>query len=237
MEVVEAARRGQMKKMVKWLRKGDVDAQLPDGTTLLHTTVLHGQLDCTRELLKSGATIDQPDADGITALMLASQYGEEVGAELLLMQSAQVDLQMPDGTTALMLAAAHEQPEVLALLLAADASKNMQAADGFTALMLAANAGANRCLKLLLSEGARTDLHNKEGQTALECAQSKRFASTLFLLKRASETPEQASIPATMPSRLVVPERMLHRATCSEARRNTRRLHQATGLLARAMRD
>jgi hypothetical protein len=205
MEVVEAARRGQLKKLVKWLRKGRVvDVQLPDGTTLLHTAVLHGQLDCTRELIKSGATINLPTADG---------------------------------TTAIMLAAANEQPNVLALLLAAGASMDLQAADGFTALMLAANHGASRCVELLLAEGARTDLHNKEGQTALECAQSKRYGSTVLLLQRASKMPEPAAIPATMPGRFVLPERMLHRATCSETRRNTRRLHQATGLLARAMRD
>ena len=75
-EIIATARRGEMKKMVKWLRKSSVDAQYPiDGNTLLHTAVINGQPDLVRELIRRGANLNLANHDGSTALMAAAQVG------------------------------------------------------------------------------------------------------------------------------------------------------------------
>ena len=249
--VFEAARRGEQKKVIKWLRKGSVDARRADtGDTLLHAAVVHRHPDLMRELVKKGATIDAQNTDGGTPLIMASQLGARHEAELLLQHSADVNLQTPaDGATALMVAAAHSQPETLSLLLAAKAALDVQTTAGYTALMSAAGAGADRCVQLLLDAGARTELTDNTGCTALGCAQSKRQPSTQRLLQRAAkprEPPRRAlalasdsSAPPTKQAdcRLQLPERSMPQAACTDARRRSRSLHRATGLLARAIRD
>lgn len=182
-EMVEAARRGEIKRVVKWLRKGSADAQdHTDGDALLHIAVLYGQRELVRELVKRGASINLTNRQGITPLMLACQLGVRVEIEMLLQLSAEVDLQTPDGGTALMTAAAHDQPDAVSLLLAAKAAVDMQTAAGYTALMSAAAVGSDRSAQLLLDAGACVTLTDNLGCTALGCAQAKGRESTVLLL-------------------------------------------------------
>ena len=67
-EIHRSAQRGELQKVVKWLRKGGlVDALCSDSTedgrsttaTLLHIAVANSHLEMVRELLKRGASIDQ----------------------------------------------------------------------------------------------------------------------------------------------------------------------------------
>ena len=84
-EILLAAERGELQKVVKWLRKeGPVDALRSTATvsgrnttaTLLHAAAAHGQLEMVRELLKRGASVDLQNSVGITALMLAAIHGD-----------------------------------------------------------------------------------------------------------------------------------------------------------------
>ena len=83
-EINQAAERGELQKVIKWLRKGGaVDALCPttacDGrpstTTLLKTAAVHDHLAMVRELLKRGASVDLPSSLGYTALMNAASHG------------------------------------------------------------------------------------------------------------------------------------------------------------------
>ena len=83
-EIQRSAERGELQKVVKWLRKGGrVDARgsrtTSDGRTssitLLHTAATNGHLEMVRELLKRGASIDLPSSLGCTALMNAARHG------------------------------------------------------------------------------------------------------------------------------------------------------------------
>ena len=65
-EIHRSAQRGELQKVVKWLRKGGaVDAHCPtttryglaSTTTLLKTAAVNGQLAIVRELLKRGASV------------------------------------------------------------------------------------------------------------------------------------------------------------------------------------
>lgn len=248
-EPILATKKGEVKKLVKWLRKGNnIDSQRPDGDTLLHTAVMHRQPDLVRELLKRGATVDLPNKDGGTPLMVACQMGARLEAELLLQHSANVNWQSPHGATALMTAAAHDQPEAVSLLLAAAAVIDTQTKSGYSALMSSAGVGADKCVELLLDAGANIELQNTLGYTALKCAQLKGHASAQLLLERATTALTTAETEAP-PSPPPPPHEMTIKTTdfrltvrpptdCStEERRHKRSLHRATGLLARAMRD
>ena len=80
-EIARSAERGELQKVVKWLRKGGaVDALgsatsidgRPITTTLLLPAAANGQLEMVRELLKRGASVDLPSSLGDTALMAAA---------------------------------------------------------------------------------------------------------------------------------------------------------------------
>ena len=111
-EIHRSAERGELQKVVKWLRKGGlVDAHCsttardgrPTTTTLLHAAASYGQLEMVRELLKRGASVDLPNSLGVTALMGAAGYGHLSIVLVLLQHSANPDLQSnrrrhrPDG--------------------------------------------------------------------------------------------------------------------------------------------
>ena len=108
-EIYESAERGELQKVVKWLRKGGlVDALCPatsdDGepsaSALLHAAAAYGHLEMVRELLKRGASVDLLTSLGITALMSAAYFGHLSSVLLLLQHSANPDLQDSKGITA-----------------------------------------------------------------------------------------------------------------------------------------
>ena len=202
-EVVKSARRGEVKKIVKWIKKGGVDAQRDtDGNSLLHSAVIGGQPDVVRELLKQGATVDLPNHDGSTPLMAAAQGWQPNAAaqdqllqvqllqvQLLLENSADVNRQTAAGATALMSAAAHKRQEVMAVLLEASANIDIQTTTGDTALIVAATYGADKCVAILVSAGASTSIQNDQGDTALRCAEKKGHVSTQLLLQSVNKQP------------------------------------------------
>ena len=96
-EIHRSAERGELQKVVKWLRKGGgVDAFFPltfnDGRTtaepLLHAAAGWGHLAMVRELLKRGASVDLPSSLGGTALMAAAIRGDLSTLRFLLQHSA-----------------------------------------------------------------------------------------------------------------------------------------------------
>ena len=110
-EITQSAERGELQKVVKWLRKGGaVDAHCssktrdgrPTTTTLLQTATACDHLALVRELLKRGASVDLPSSLGFTALMNAADRGHLSIVLVLLKHSASIDLQSIKGVTALM---------------------------------------------------------------------------------------------------------------------------------------
>ena len=76
-EIRRSAERGELQKVVKWLRKGGAVDALGSGLTrdgrvikfnLLHIAATYHYLELVRELLKRGASIDLPSSLGSTAL-------------------------------------------------------------------------------------------------------------------------------------------------------------------------
>ena len=93
-EIHRSAERGELRKVVKWVRKGGtVDAPISVGgrsaddrtttDTLLHAAATNGQLEMVRELLKHGASVDLQTSLGSTALQCAEIIGKTaIGAEI-----------------------------------------------------------------------------------------------------------------------------------------------------------
>ena len=80
-EIYRSAEKGELQKVVKWLRKGGlVDALYSAPTcggrtatvSLLHAAAAHGHLEIVKMLLKRGTSIDLPSGLGVTALMSAA---------------------------------------------------------------------------------------------------------------------------------------------------------------------
>ena len=83
-EITRSAERGELQKVVKWLRKGGLVDALgsatardgrPTTTTLLLAATVNGHLAMVKELLKRGASVDLPNSIGFTALMNAASHG------------------------------------------------------------------------------------------------------------------------------------------------------------------
>ena len=175
-EILLAAERGELQKVVSWLRKeGPVDAlrsaRTIDGQTatvgLLHAAAAHGQLEMTRELLKRGASVDLPSGLGFTALIEAAYHGH-LSIVLVLLQHL--------------------------------ANPDLQDVYGATALMMAAQPGQEACVQALLRAGANTELRTKKGNTALLLAVAKGHTTTAKLLRQHAARPQPATAAPAAPS-------------------------------------
>jgi len=174
-EIHRSAERGELQKVVKWLRKGGlVDAHCPATTrcghpttdTLLHAAAVTDQLELVRELLKRGASVDLQTSLGITALMGAAGYGRLSIVLVLLQHSANPDLQDNNGSTALMLAAYH---------------------------------GHEACVQALLRAKANTELLDEDGNAVLQHAENKGHTSIAALLRQHATPPQPAAAAPAAP--------------------------------------
>ena len=209
-EINRSAERGELQKVIKWLRKGGlVDAFCPSRTcdgsattkTLLHTATTCNHLAMVRELLKRGASVDLASSLDSTALMQAAGYGNLSILLVLLQHSANPDLQNIDGVIALMAAAVQgHEPCVKALLRAKANTELIDKKKGRTALMSAAGGGHEPCVKALLRAKANTELLDNDGFTALQHAEAKGHTATAQLLRQHAAPPQPATAAPAAPT-------------------------------------
>ena len=204
-EMIHAARKGELKRIVKWLRTAGIDLQEAEhGNTLLHAATINQQFEVVRELMKRGASVNLPNYEASTVLMAAAEIGSVSEARLFLGHSADVNAATGHGHTALMTAVAHKQHDMASLLLQHSASVNVQASDGHSALMIASHAGADDCVRALLRAGANVDLRCGEGKTALRLAEEQGHVSTQVLLQSAINATCLPCTPRLAPSEVLL---------------------------------
>ena len=160
-ELLASAERGELQKVVEWLRKGGkVDALgstgLPDSPvwSLLHAAVHHGHLEMVRELLKRGASVDLQSCIGANVLMAAAGNGHLSMVLVLLQHTANPDLQNRRGATALMFASYGGQEACVRALLRFQADTELLNEDGLTALQMAEAQGHTATAKLIRQHAA-----------------------------------------------------------------------------------
>ena len=160
LEIYHSAGRGELQKVIKWLRKeGPVDALCStpsvEGRTvtagLLVAAAANGQLEMVRMLLKRGASVDLQTNLGFTALMSSAGAGH---------------------------------PSILLVLLEHSANPDLQDIFGATALMAAAGAGQGACVQALLRAKANTELIDNDGDTALKHAKRQGHTAIAGLIRR-----------------------------------------------------
>ena len=153
-----------------------------------------------RELLKRGASVDQPSSLGSTALMQAAYNGHLSIVLILLQHSASIDMQTNLGGTALISAADQGHEPCVQALLRAKANTDLQTMFGGTALMYAAVLGHEACVKVLLRAKVIAELLDNEGDTALQHAEAMGHTATAALIRQHAAPPPPAAAAPAAPS-------------------------------------
>ena len=180
LEINRAAQRGELQKVVKWLRKGGlVDAFCSTSTrdgrvstaALMHIAATHSHFEIVRELLKRGASVDLQTSLGVTALM------EVAGNGCL---------------------------SILRVLLQHSANPELQDNYGCGALMRAADGGHEACVKALLRTKRNAEFLDEDGRTAMRTAlllaEAQGHKATVELIRQHAAPPPAAASP--LPPRL-----------------------------------
>lgn len=142
----------------------------------------HGDVECIREMLNRGLSVNHHITAQGTMLHMAAGYGHESLVWLLLLHGAQVMAKDKHGRTALHLAASIRYCDVIQLLL--DYNTDVAANDdqGSTTLHIASKNAQEEVVMLLLNKGASIAAGDNEGKTPLHGAASTGAAAVVGLL-------------------------------------------------------
>ena len=143
------------------LRKVDVNAPQPDGTTALLWAVRLDDLDTADLLIRAGANVSASSRDGATPLQLAAQNGSAPMLEKLIKAGADPNAALTaTGDTALMMAARTGKTAAVNVLIESGAVVNTtESWGGTTALMWAVAEHHADAVKVLIDHGA--DVHGR----------------------------------------------------------------------------
>ncbi len=143
-----------------------------------------GDMAAVRELLSSGADVNEASGDGMTALHWAAYRGDETLTAALLKARASLDAVTRLGShTPLHVASRNGHGTVVALLLKAGAPVDARTLGGATALHLAAEGGDSLAVVALLRGKADPNAAEKEwSQTPLMFAAAANRASAITAL-------------------------------------------------------
>jgi ankyrin repeat protein len=153
--LLAAARDADWDRLAILLDSGaDVNSAWGDGSTTLHWSSYHDDVDTTRRLLARGADVNAANDLGATPLWLAAENASEAMTRLLLEAGADPSIALSSGETPLVTAALTGNAAVVKLLLAAGADPNIVMTRQQTPLMWAANRGHSEVVELLVAHGA-----------------------------------------------------------------------------------
>ncbi|KAG3012178.1 hypothetical protein PC119_g12949 [Phytophthora cactorum] len=114
-DIFHYASTGDLDKLVAALDQGeDINAQDPEGRTMMHWAVDRDQMTVVEELLRRKASPNIQDAEGMTPLHYAASCEHEEMAQLLVTHGALVDIEDLDGDTPLMTAASQALQSIMA---------------------------------------------------------------------------------------------------------------------------
>jgi BlaR1 peptidase M56/Ankyrin repeats (3 copies)/Ankyrin repeats (many copies) len=116
--IIEAAARGDLRRMSEYLDRGaSIDATFDGDGTLLLIAAKHGQLDAVRFLLDRGADPNVPSPGDGNPLIAASAAGKVEVVDLLLRRGARINEVVSGDENALITAARRGRTEVARLLI------------------------------------------------------------------------------------------------------------------------
>jgi ankyrin repeat protein len=135
-----------------------------------------------RELLETGAAVNEPQVDGITALHWAAYHDDLDSARLLIRANADVKSANRYGVAPLSLACTNGDAPLVELLLEAGADPNTKLHGGETVLMTVSRTGKVAPIKALLARGAKVNAKDQSGQTAIMWAAAEGHADVVQAL-------------------------------------------------------
>ena len=160
--VVDAAKHGDKDAIRSLLlKKADVNAAEPDGSTALHWAAYNNDLECTDVLLRAGGNANAQNDLGATPLWAAAQNGSIAMVRRLLEAGANPNAALVSGETPVMVAARAGYAEVVELLLAKGGDPNKHGTRGQTALMWAISQKHPDVVKVLLAHHADINLRSE----------------------------------------------------------------------------
>ena len=163
----QAARGGREEKVVKYLKKTDVNSVDSVGRTPLHLSCGAGEARVSRRLLEAGAEIDVQDRRGVTPLGRAVEAGHQDTLLLLLERGAELDIPDEKGETSVHRAVRSRQEDILSLLVRRGANPDIINYDGESPLHLAVAAGDLTSTNILLRAGALVNIRSHHLVTPL----------------------------------------------------------------------
>jgi ankyrin repeat protein len=156
--LIQAAKNRDTKTFQELLRKVDVRAAMPDGTTALHWSAHWNDAEAVQALIGAGANVNAANDLGVTPLGVASTDAGPAVVASLLRAGANPNALLPSGESPLMAAARTGQVDSVKALLAHGADVNArEATRSQTALMWAAAQRHSDVVQVLVEAGA--DVH------------------------------------------------------------------------------
>ncbi|XP_032827394.2 uncharacterized protein LOC116952292 isoform X1 [Petromyzon marinus] len=169
----KAAASGDLEKLKRLLKKGDVNQLDKQNRTPLHLACANGHSDVVLFLLQNNfVKLNLCDNDNRSPLMKAVQCQQEACVKALLEHKADPTLVDSNGLTALHQAALIPSCPIAQLLLRHNAHIDAENKDGNTPLLLAMSSGDLTMVELLLRHGANVDSRNRARRTPLMIAAS-----------------------------------------------------------------
>ena len=181
--LVEAAKAGDLDRVLSLLDDTDVDHAGPDGSTALHWAVNQDHAAMAEALLHAGADPRVRNRYGFPPISLAATNGNANVLDLLIDAGADPKATVPGGESVVMTAARTGEPEAIRVLLDAGADPNIANDAGQTALMWAAAANNPGAIAVLVEGGADMRARTPKGLDALLfAARAGRRDATVALL-------------------------------------------------------
>jgi ankyrin repeat protein len=141
-----------------------------------------------RDIIASGADVNQHGEGGATALHWAASYGSDEVARFLIEKGADVNSKDDGGLTPLHYASQEGQTNMVEMLLAKGANTMLANDDGMTALHLAATKDNEDLIGLLLKAKADVNAKDNTGATPLHLAAAYgQMAIVKLLLKSGAD--------------------------------------------------
>lgn len=153
-------------------RGADKDIANLEGNTAMGLALHLGHLDCARELLAQGDTVNRLTTTGMerTLLNKAVARGDQDVVAFILEQGGDANLTDSSGRSALHVAVEGEAIAPLRRLLEHGADPNGRNADGWSPFLLAARHGKTPFLEAMIERGADLGSSSPAGETALHLA-------------------------------------------------------------------
>ena len=167
---------------LEW-RQAHVKKGMDKRRGLIHA-VAKGDTAAVKELLSSGANVNQQNSRGVTALMAAAYKGNVEVAKLLVENDADVNARTSKGMTPLMAAVQFGNKELVKFLLDKGADANMKDEMGLNAYQLAAMKNQHELMTLLKDK--TTD--RKSVRVSLVVSSPGKFKGCLAVMSRPSDS-------------------------------------------------